>query len=188
MSGTIPDQPQVGQDRTWNQVVSNHVPPQIVNDQISENNTPMKRIENTTLKKNQHVLHGTANKSIQSTFFSADVDLVAFNVGKSTTSNDLCNWLSQRGLLVKECKLLTTANEARSLTFKVTVDPKDYVRATSDPSLWPYRVGVRTFKNYGNRNRNYRKEDKRQNDFQRNGPNRENNSFFGGEINSRRYC
>ena len=101
-------------------------------------------------------MHGTANENDRNGLFSADVDIVAFNVGKNITAADLCNWLAQRGLYVKDCKLLTTAPEARSLAFKITVDPKDFDRATTDAELWPYRVGVRLYKNFGKNQGNRR--------------------------------
>ena len=43
---------------------------------------------------------------------------------------------------------MTTSDEARSLSYKITIDPKDFERATNDANLWPYRVLVRLFKNF----------------------------------------
>ena len=95
-----------------------------------------------------HILHGTAEHNSFGGSFSADIDIVAYNVAKHITSAELCSWLARNGLFVKDCKLLTTAEGARSLTYKITIDPKDYDRATNDVSLWPYRVGVRLFKTF----------------------------------------
>ena len=104
-----------------------------------------KPTENTSWTKRQHVLYGIADEGNQGACFSADAELVAHNVAKNITIADLCNWLSQRGLLVKDCSFLTTSNEARSLAFKITIDPKDFERATDDPALWPYGVDVRVY-------------------------------------------
>jgi len=80
--------------------------------------------------------------------FSVDTDLVAFNVAKHITGEDLSNWLVKNGLNVRDCKLLTTSESARSLSYKITIDPKDYGRATKDVSLWPNGVSVRIFKHF----------------------------------------
>ena len=85
---------------------------------------------------------------------SADVDIVAYNFGKNVTAVDVSNWLATKGVEVKDYKLLTTSDEARSLTFKITIKPEDYDRATQDAMFWPYRVGVRLFKNKRNQNQN----------------------------------
>ena len=87
----------------------------------------------------------------QRSSLSADADIVAYNFGKNVTAVDVRNWLAQKGLHVKDCKLLTTSPEARFLTFKITIQPEDYDRATQDATLWPYRVGVRLFKSFNNR-------------------------------------
>ena len=76
--------------------------------------------------------------------------IVAYNVSKNVSSLDLRNWLSQKGIHVKGCTLLTTFDEARSLSYKITLDPKDFDIATQDASIWPYRVGVRLFKTFKN--------------------------------------
>lgn len=109
-----------------------------------------------------HLLHGEAGEAIQGGSFSADVDIVASNVAKNVTAADLCHWLSQKGLFVKDCVLLTTSEQARSLAFKITIDPKDFDRATKDAGIWPYRVGVRMFKSF-NRNNNGNRENIRNN-------------------------
>ena len=93
-----------------------------------------------------HLLHGEGGEATQGGSFAADVDIVAYNVSKNVTAENLYNWLAQKGIHVKYCTLLTTTDQARSLAFKVTIDPKDYDRATKDASIWPYRVGVRLFK------------------------------------------
>ena len=92
----------------------------------------------------------------QRSALSADVDIVAYNFGRNVTAIDVRNWLGQKGLHVKDCKLLTTSSEARTLTYKITIKPEDFDRATNDATVWPYRVGVRLFKSFNNRNQTQR--------------------------------
>ena len=44
-----------------------------------------------------------------------------------------------------EIELLTQHPEARTNTFKITIKPSDYDKAMN-PDVWPYRVGVRLFR------------------------------------------
>ncbi len=149
MNGKTNMQPPVSQ-KSWAQIVE-------------ENNTPNRKpAENASWRKRQQVLVGTADEGNHGGCFSADAELVAHNVAKNITTADLCNWLSLRGLLVKDCTLLTTSEEARSLAFKVTIDPKDFDRATKDAALWPYGVGVRVYKNF-NKNTKERENERPRN-------------------------
>ena len=104
--------------------------------------------------KNLNLLHGTAfgNNEGESTL-SADVDLVAYGMAKHVTSIQLSKFLEEKGLGVYDCKLLTTFERARTLSFKITIKPHHFQKA-KDPSIWPYRVGVRLFKHYNANNRN----------------------------------
>ena len=97
-----------------------------------------------------HLLHGTGGQGSQGPTFSADIDIVAYNVAKHITSVDLSNYLSENGLSIKDCKLLTTSEKARSLSYKITISAGDFEKATKDVSIWPYRVGVRLFKPFSN--------------------------------------
>ena len=118
--------------------------------------TPRKDRLETAKRKNwkdqSHLLHGTAGVNAGEPSYSADVDIVAFNVAKHITSVDLSNCLTENGLNVKECHLLTKSDDARSLSYKITINLCDVGRATKDESIWPYRFGVRFFKHF---NRNY---------------------------------
>lgn len=118
----------------------------------NKNPTREKFSERTGWKQRLHLLHGTAGEDEQGGSFSADVDIVAYNVAKNVTSVNLCNRLTQNGLRVNDCRLLTTSPSARSLSYRITIHPKDYEKATKDESLWPYRVGVRLFKHFNNNN------------------------------------
>ena len=101
-------------------------------------------------KDQLHLLHGTGGQGSQGPTFSADIDIVAYNVAKHITSVDLSNCLSGNGLSIKDCELLTTSEEARSLSCKITISAGDFEKATKDVSIWPYRVGVRLFKHFSN--------------------------------------
>ena len=77
-------------------------------------------------------------------------------IGKNITANDMGYWLSQRGVQIRDCQLLTTSNEARTFAYKITVDAKDHDRVTQDASLWPYGVGVRLYKIFENKRQEMR--------------------------------
>ena len=133
------------------------------------NSVPLdnQQTQKTNWRQRLHLLQGAAGHigPGQSSSLSADVDIVAYNIGKNVTAVDLCNWLAQKELHVKDCQLLTTSNEARSLSYKLTIKPEDYERATQDAAIWPYRVGVRLYKNFNKRsdNQRYRDTDRDQN-------------------------
>ena len=99
-------------------------------------------------KQRLHLLNGAGGGQSPGNSFAADVDLVAFNVSKSVSSMDMRNWLSQRGVIVRNCELLTTSQEGRSLSYRITVDPHDYERVTTDASVWPNQVGVRRYRQF----------------------------------------
>ena len=113
-----------------------------------EQNTTENQHETRNWRQRLHLLDGAAGGIGAGTSFAADIDIVAFNVNKNISAMDMRSWLSQRGINVKDCKLMTTAEDARSLSFKITIDPKDYQKATTDASVWPYQVGVRRFKRF----------------------------------------
>ena len=107
------------------------------NSQITKGNSMNRK----SWKEDLSLLHGIATNDAQSTALSADVDLVAYNVAKHVTSVMLSKFLAERGLNVCDCKLLTTFDGARTLTYKITITPSDYEK-TKDPSIWSYRVGL----------------------------------------------
>ena len=99
-------------------------------------------------KDQLHLLHGTGGQGSQGPTFSADIDIVAYNVDKHITSVDLSNCLSENGLSIKDCKLLTTSENGRSLSYKITISAGEFEKTTKDVSISPYRVGVRLFKHF----------------------------------------
>ena len=70
----------------------------------------------------------------------------------------LCNFLSEKGLNVCDCKLLTTFDGARTLSYRLTINPCDFEKA-KDPSIWPYRVGLRLFKHFNRNIKNSTRKD-----------------------------
>ena len=79
---------------------------------------------------------------------AADVNLVAYNIAKNVSADQVTNYLANKGLYIKDCKLLTTSDEARTYSYKITVRPGDVEKATKDELLWPNGVGVRFFKHF----------------------------------------
>ena len=138
--------------RSWAQVTAESAPPPQPRESAAGNGGEQR----VSWRQRLHLLEGAAGDSGQIGALSADVDIVAYNVAKNVTSVDLRNWLAQKGLYVKDCKLMTTSEEARSLSYKITLQPQDFDRATQDASLWPYRVRVILFKNF---NRNAQRND-----------------------------
>ena len=127
--------------RSWTGVVKSGAP------QASQDSQQAQR---TSWRQKLHLLQGAAGDTRygRGTSLSADADIVAYNVSKNVTAVDMRNWLAEKGVFVKDCKLLTTSEEARSLSYKITINPQDFDRATQDATLWPYRVGVRLFKDF----------------------------------------
>ena len=65
--------------------------------------------------------------------------------------------MRSRGLNVVRCLLLTTYEQARTLTFKLTIKGSDYTKS-QDMTLWPAGVTVKPFreKKINRRNANNR--------------------------------
>lgn len=141
-------------NQTWASVAAKPAPSQI--NKKAQNIAPGRK-ENW--RQNLQLLQGTAivegnTSGERSTQNSTDI--VAYNVGKNVTVNDMGYWLSQRGVQIIDCQLLTTSNEARTLAYKITVDAKDHERVTQDASLWPYGVGIRLYKIFDNKRQEMR--------------------------------
>ena len=80
-------------------------------------------------------------------FLSADINLVATGVSKDATEEQLKDFIEANGVRVNEIELLTNyPDEVRAFTYRIAINPEDYERSLS-PEVWPYRVGVRLYKN-----------------------------------------
>ena len=73
------------------------------------------------------------------------IDLVVRGIEKEVTERQLYHNLHQRGLPIIHCKLLTTYEHARTLTFKVTIDKFDLDKSRN-PLTWPSGSTVSLFK------------------------------------------
>ena len=81
---------------------------------------------------------------------AADVDLVASGVAKDATEKQLEDFLKAKGIDGAKVECLTkqeliTEQKVRSKTMKVTVKAAQLKKAM-DPSVWPFRVGVRHYR------------------------------------------
>ena len=95
-------------------------------------------------KKSLNLLHGTADSN---STLAADVSLVAYGVAKDASADLLKTFLDNKGIKVIECEKLTTWDQARTHCYKVTIKASEFEKATK-PEVWPYRVGVRLFKQF----------------------------------------
>ena len=95
-------------------------------------------------KKSLNLLHGTADSN---NTLAADVSLVAYGVAKDASADLLKTFLENKGIKVISCENLTTWNQARTHCYKVTIKASEFEKATK-PEVWPYRVGVRLFKQF----------------------------------------
>ena len=98
-----------------------------------------------TKKTTNETLYGTAQGQTNDLQLAADIHLVAKGVGKQVTAIRLAEFLESRGMKVVDCELLTTYENARSLSYKVTIKASDYVKSR-DPATWPYRVSVHPYR------------------------------------------
>ena len=96
------------------------------------------------MKKSLNILHGTAEMNNN---IAAAVSLVAYGVAKDASEEQLNSFLQAKNINVIECKKLTTFEQARTHCYKVTIKASEYEKATK-PEVWPYRVGVRLFKQF----------------------------------------
>ena len=117
-------------------------------------NTPKKDLQRRgQWKKNLNIVNGSAkDDNNDSGGFAADVSLVAYGVAKDASDEKLKGFLEKKGLNIVSVELMTTFNEARTHTYKVTIKASDFEKAKS-PDIWPYRVGVRLFKHFSSRPR-----------------------------------
>ena len=76
---------------------------------------------------------------------AANVNLVATGVAKDASSDQLKEFIENKGIEVVEIELLTHHPDARTNTFRIAIKSRDYDKALN-PEVWPYRVGVRIFK------------------------------------------
>jgi hypothetical protein len=76
---------------------------------------------------------------------AADVELVATGVSRDASSDQLKNFIINKGIDVVEIVKLTTFEHARTNFFKIKIKAAQYEKAMK-PEMWPLRVGVRHFR------------------------------------------
>ena len=111
----------------------------------------MAQVKANNWRKNLNLLQGTALGTDGNETLSSDIDLVAYGVAKNVTAIQLSNCLQNKRLDVIDCVLLTKYDGAQSLAFKITVKATDFEKAKAkDADIWPYRVGLRYYKQFNN--------------------------------------
>ena len=80
-------------------------------------------------------------------FMAADTDILVFGVSKDIDAQTIITYAEKQDIHPVNCELLTKWDQARSLTFKLTIKSRDFEKA-SCPSTWPYRIGIRTFQRF----------------------------------------
>ena len=149
-----PSLPATDQSMTWSTVTKQHQPKQHqgqgqqqvrptggqqANGDVHQ--TPRQR---GAWKRALNILHGTADSN---STLAADVSLVAYGVAKDASEVQLKSFLEGKNINVIECKKLTTFEQARTHCYKVTIKASEFEKSTK-PEVWPYRVGVRLFKQF----------------------------------------
>lgn len=108
-----------------------------------------KKRQKKSWRDNLDILKGTGCADNSSSLL-ADKHLVAYGFAKNVTGVQISQWLSEKGLQVVDCELLTKYEGARSNTYKIVVKSTDFDKA-KDPETWPSGVGVRLFKFFPNK-------------------------------------
>ena len=72
---------------------------------------------------------------------AADVDIVVQGVNKGVSGEQVSSYITNKGVEVIDCSLLTTYEDAQTLSYKITIKAGDYNKSR-DPAFWPNRVRV----------------------------------------------
>ena len=112
-----------------------------------------KEIKKIAQRRQNGILHGTAQDQSRDMTFAANTDLVAYGVATQVTGIEMSKFIEDKGIKVLDCVLLTKCEHVQTLSYKVTIRACDYEKS-QDASIWPYRIGVRSFKNAKSRYQN----------------------------------
>ena len=115
----------------------------VVQNQVPSTSTD-KGNETDGQRKPNKTIHGTALDQNNGNALAADIDLVVYGVARNINSIQVSKWIEDQGINVFDCVLLTKYEQARTLSFKVTISASNYEKS-QDPSMWPYRVHVRPY-------------------------------------------
>ena len=137
-------------NRPWSEVVrGKRRGESVMPSQITTNNGVNGVDKTNNWRKSLNLLQGTALGTDGKETLSSDIDLVTYGVTKNITAIQLSNFMQNKGLNAIDCVLLTKYNGARSLTFNITIKATDFEKA-KDPDIWPYRIGLRYYKQFNN--------------------------------------
>ena len=75
---------------------------------------------------------------------AADFTLVTSGVSKNVTADQLKEFVTKKGLIIKSCELLTNVDKNPNARSE---DSEEYEKS-KDGIYWPYRIYVRMFKNF----------------------------------------
>ena len=142
MTGVLPIQPLGRKSSSSHPVTTQMMKTAIENAFISQEKSKNKQ-------KGRNVFRGNAAEA-EASSLAADVDLVASGVAKDARIKQMKDFLIAKGIDVMNVESLTkpeliTEGKVRSQTMKVTVKATHLEKAM-DPSMWPYRVGVRHYR------------------------------------------
>ena len=98
-------------------------------------------------KKQPVLMYGraTTGGDDKEEILAADVELVATGVSRDATSEQLKNFIINKGIEVLDIVKLTTYEQARTNTFKIKIKAAQFEKALK-PDVWPLRVGVRHYR------------------------------------------
>ena len=103
---------------------------------------------NGNRRRSSALVFGNGTASNDEHLLSADINLVASGVSKQATSDQIKEFLEEKGIHVTDIELLTKffKDESKSYTYRIAIKPSDYEQALK-PESWPFRVSVRLFRN-----------------------------------------
>ena len=98
-------------------------------------------------RKPSVLIYGKATSSIdkKEECLAADVELVVTGVSRDASEEQFKDFMTSKGIEVLDIVKLTTYEQARTNTFKITIKASQYTKAM-DPDIWPLRVGVRHYR------------------------------------------
>ena len=103
---------------------------------------------NGNKQRRPSIMYGTSKtgKDDNVELLAADVALVAFGISKDASSDQLKQFVEDKGITVMDIEKLTRDDaETRTNTFKIVIKLSDYEKAMR-PEIWPYRVGIRHYR------------------------------------------
>ena len=126
--------------------------------------TPMNQYRGTPsnqqrFRKRSVLVYGnaTTGKDDAEEILAADIELVATGVAKDATIDQLKEFVMAKGINVLEIIKLTTFEHARTHTFKIKIKAAQYNEAMK-PENWPFRVGVRHYRQPRNTGSSWREQ------------------------------